>query len=70
MDIEGFEYEAILGSKSIFERNIVENIALELHPTILERRKKSQTEILAFLENHGYKKNEEYSTLILSKNCC
>lgn len=67
IDVEGFEYEAILGSKHIFESNIIENIALELHPEILQQRGKSESDILDFLKENGYEQNSEYKTLILSK---
>ena len=39
IDIEGLEYEAILGSQDLFKQNVIENIALELHPSIIEKRK-------------------------------
>ena len=68
IDIESFEYEAILGSKDIFEQNIIENIALELHPHILEARGKSGSEILEFLHAAGYRENTNYRNLVLSKN--
>jgi FkbM family methyltransferase len=67
IDVEGFEYEAILGSKDIFKGNVIENIALELHPHILQERGKSESDILNFLTENGYRRNEEYETLILSK---
>lgn len=67
MDIEGLEYEAILGSRDIFENAIIENIALELHPSTLKQRRKSELDILSFLKNCGYYRNEEHETLILSK---
>jgi FkbM family methyltransferase len=67
IDIESFEYEAILGSKSIFEQNIIENIALELHPSILDLRGKSGLDILEFLHSVGYEENKNYRNLVLSK---
>lgn len=67
IDVEGFEYEAILGSRKVFEDNIIENIALELHLSILEIRNRKPTDILDFLENCGYKKNNFYSNLVMSK---
>ncbi len=67
MDVEGFEYEAILGSKDFFQSNILENIALGLHPDILKQRGKSESDILEFLSENGYKHNKEYETLALSK---
>ncbi len=67
MDIEGFEYEAIFGSENYFINDIIENIALELHPTLLERRGKSAEEILHFLQKCGYVINKNFKTLVLSK---
>ena len=67
IDIESFEYEAILGSKDIFEKDLIENIALELHPDILAARGKSGSEILEFLYAAGYRENKKYQNLILSK---
>ena len=67
IDIEGLEYEAILGSKKLFMQNIIENIALELHPDILLKRNKSESEIIKFLNDAGYKRNNHYKTLVFSK---
>lgn len=68
IDVEGFEYEIILGSKSVFEEGIVDNIALELHPTTLAKRGKSDLDIMDFLKGCGYKKNNKYEALIMSRN--
>jgi len=68
IDVEGFEHEAILGSKGVFESGVIENIALELHPTILAKRGKSELDILDFLKKNGYEHNREYKTLIMSKH--
>jgi len=54
MDIERAEYEAMLGSKAIFQFHRVKVFALELHPHQLLRRKKSILDISEFLENCGY----------------
>jgi FkbM family methyltransferase len=72
MDIEGFEYYAILGSKEIFKNNIIENIALEFHPEIIKEHGYNVDEILKFLKDAGYKKDKKYiidddSTIIFSK---
>ena len=66
IDVEGFEYEVILGSRAIFEENLIENIALDLHPFFLHPRGKSEDEILEFLKGCGYKINPAYKNLILS----
>ena len=68
MDIEGFEYEAIFGSKNYFKNGFIENIALELHPSLLECRGKSSDEILNFLSDCGYIINKNFATLVLSRN--
>jgi len=57
MDIEGFEYEAILGSKDIFKSGRVGGLALELHPPALSRRNHSADEIVRFLESSGYERD-------------
>ena len=68
LDIEGFEYEAVLGSRDLFASEVIESIALELHPSILAQRGKSGEEIVAFLEDCGYKQDARFQTLIMSKN--
>ena len=48
IDIEGLEYEAILGSQDLFKQNVIENIALELHPSIIEKRNNKVSDIIDF----------------------
>lgn len=67
IDIEGFEYEAVLGSKELFESGIVKNIALELHPLILKKRGKSESVIVDFLISVGYSRNGNYTNFIMSR---
>ena len=67
IDIESFEYEAILGSKEIFMTDLIENIALELHPEILKLRNRSGSDIVEFLYSAGYRENKKYRNLILSR---
>jgi hypothetical protein len=54
VDIEGFEYEALLGSRSVFEEKRVRVLALELHPTILAARGKEVRDIVTMIEDAGY----------------
>lgn len=68
VDVEGFEYEVILGSKDVFETELIRNIALELHPAILKRRGKSSDEIVQFLLAGGYHVEEGHRNLFLSKS--
>lgn len=67
MDVEGFEYEVVLGSKDVFRSGRIEYIALELHPQFLERRGKSESDILAFLHECGYVVQPGFGTLVLKR---
>ena len=67
IDIEGFEYEAILGSKELFSQGRVRNIALELHDSTLFRRGKKMEDITRFLESCGYFVNLKYRNLVYTK---
>ena len=55
IDIEGFEYEAILGSKEIFREHRVKKLAVEFHPRILERRGLDPKVMNDFLCDQGYR---------------
>jgi FkbM family methyltransferase len=68
IDIESFEYEAILDAPSVLGSDIIEYIALELHPDILRQRGKSETELLDFLAAHGYTQQKEFGPLVFGKN--
>jgi FkbM family methyltransferase len=68
IDIEGFEYEAILGSRDLFEGDAVEHIALELHPGLLKARRKSESEILDFLTANGYRRNPRFRNCVMTKS--
>jgi FkbM family methyltransferase len=57
MDIEGFEYEAILGSRELFEKGRVRALALELHPQQMKHRDRNPTDLLEFLRAAGYQKD-------------
>jgi len=54
MDIEGFEYEAILGSQQLFESGRIAALALELHPGPIAHRGLDPSAIARFLERSGY----------------
>lgn len=55
VDIEGFEYEALLGSPRVFQQHRIRALALELHPTILAGRGKDSRDIITMLESSGYR---------------
>jgi FkbM family methyltransferase len=54
VDLEGFEYEALMGSVEVFAQHRVRALALELHPTILSDRGKEVSEITKMLCRCGY----------------
>ena len=54
MDIEGFEYEAILGSPEVFRRRQVTTIALELHRSRIAARGLDPDAVTRFLQECGY----------------
>ncbi|MFH1162123.1 MAG: FkbM family methyltransferase [Candidatus Jorgensenbacteria bacterium] len=56
IDIEGGEYEAIFGSRKLFVEKRIRGIALELHPRMLAKRGHSEKEIIDFLLECGYNK--------------
>lgn len=64
LDIEGWEYEAILGSREIFRDGRVRAITLELHPEHLEKRGLGIAPIMAFLQEAGFRHAPEYETLV------
>jgi FkbM family methyltransferase len=55
IDIEGWEYEAVLGSPDLFRSGRVKALALELHPPLLLRRGLDSAKITDFLAECGYR---------------
>jgi FkbM family methyltransferase len=64
VDIEGFEYEALLGSPEIFRQHRVRALALELHPTILADRYKNVVDITQMLAACGYKVSDAFGSAV------
>lgn len=54
MDIESWEYEAIMGSPELFRSGRVRVLILELHEAIMERRGRDPARIAALLTECGY----------------
>ena len=54
IDIEGFEYEAVMGAKDVFVPDRITKIALELHPSLLEKRGHNPDDLKDFLKAQGY----------------
>jgi FkbM family methyltransferase len=64
IDIEGYEYEAILGSSELFRSHRIKVIALELHPEILLRRNLSTETITDFLIDCGYRTDPSFLNMV------
>lgn len=60
IDIEGGEYEAILGALPLLKNKKIENIALELHPNILSKRELCTEDVIEPLKDSGYILNKNY----------
>lgn len=64
MDIESYEYEAILGARDLFGKGRVACLALELHPTLLERRGLQVSDITNCLESAGLLVDTAFENLV------
>lgn len=57
MDIEGFEYEAILGSPDLLRSGAIRAIALELHHQAIKNRGLAPENIIELLKSCGYRQD-------------
>ena len=64
LDIEGWEYEAILGSREIFRQGRIRAIALELHPAQLAKRGLGIAPITDFLQEAGFRHAPRFESLV------
>ncbi len=56
MDIEGFEYEAVLGSPELFEQRLIKRLAVEIHPHLIRGRGLDEAVLIDFLLRCGYRR--------------
>lgn len=61
IDVEGFEYETVLGSKQLFKDKRIKRIALEIHYYELIDRNLDSDDIENFLKDCGYSFLREHS---------
>lgn len=66
IDIEGWEYEAILGSQALFAEHRIRYLALELHPHLLTPRGLDASAITAFLARCDYREIPGRGHLLLA----
>lgn len=66
MDVEGWEFETILGSSELFRDHRMKTIALELHPNITRKRILDPCTILNFLIDCGYQIDKRFDNLVFT----
>ncbi|MEM6883635.1 MAG: FkbM family methyltransferase [Verrucomicrobiota bacterium] len=60
IDIEGWEWEAVMGSPELFRSGKIKHILLELHNHILEQRGFDYRELESLLQDAGYQRNPDF----------
>ena len=66
IDVEGWEYETVLGAKDLFSSGRVRAIALEMHPEQMARRGLDATAVTGFLKTCGYEEEPNLGHLLLA----
>jgi len=54
IDVEGFEYEVLLGCKESFKKNKIKKIICEIHPNFIAEKGIKEKHILCMLEENGF----------------
>jgi len=54
IDVEGFEYEVLLGCNDTLKKNKIKKIIIELHPKYLKYKGINEDLIYTFLKKHGF----------------
>lgn len=68
IDIEGFEYEAVLGAPEVFREQRVKHAAIELHPSVLAKRRLDSQKIITFLEDCDYRRDNRFLNAVWTAN--
>lgn len=55
IDVEGFEYEVLLGCETAFEQDKIRKIICEIHSDFLKAKNFDEKQIYTLLESHGFK---------------
>jgi len=62
MDIEGFEYEALIGAEKLLKAKRIRAVALEMHPELMRGRGKQPERLEALLAQSGYRQDPKAKT--------
>ena len=57
IDVEGYEYEVLLGCQDSFRQNKIDNILCEIHKKYLEKKGIKENIIYSFLKENGFSIN-------------
>ena len=75
IDVEGFEYEVLLGCNDALKKNKIKKIIIEIHSEFLKAKGMNEDLIYTFLKKHGFKikkiqeiPNKQTSNFIATKN--
>ena len=75
IDVEGFEYEVLLGCNDTLKKNKIKKIIIEIHSEFLKAKGINEDLIYTFLKKHGFKikkiqeiPNKQTSNFIATKN--
>jgi len=75
IDVEGFEYEVLLGCNDTLKKNKIKKIIIEIHSEFLKAKGMNEDLIYTFLKKHGFKikkiqeiPNKQTSNFIATKN--
>lgn len=66
IDVEGYEYEAILGSKELFRSRKVDRVLIEVHDNLLNSRGLCAQDISDFLISCGYACQAQHGFLVFT----
>ena len=55
IDVEGFEYEVLLGCNDALKKNKIKKIIIEIHSEFLKSKGTNEDLIYMFLKEHGFK---------------
>ncbi len=64
VDIEGYEYEALLGAEDLLRSGRIEKIILEIHPHLIEPRGLDPGAIEKMLLGAGYLRDESFAPIV------
>jgi FkbM family methyltransferase len=67
VDIEGAEYDVFMNAEDLLRSGVIRNIALEIHYTILERRRLSGDDLHRWISECGYSFHDDGGIRVYSR---